>query len=270
MDKELKNMIYDTVEERAQYYKNPDIQEKIAYNCRYREVVIIKKPPERRQIAIRPLKIYKPEHFDFWFRRLHLDKTPFDIYISNASVKLPPLPNNLNQLKEMQNHLNTNWDKLITGYDIFVDIDAKTEQDEPQCITWAKKIRYQLRRGGYGKKYPIEIWKTGSGGVHLILKGKFDPQYAYNIIIEICCKEKIPMRNPIKIENNKRYIAQDGEWVEYDKKTIPVVQKPFVDNSIYDWRRIRRVPYSIHSKTGRPMTPYIDNTHPPWRKSGVV
>ena len=56
MDKRLNDMIYDTLEERTQYYKDPKIQQKIAYNCRYREVVIIKKPPERRPIVVRPLK----------------------------------------------------------------------------------------------------------------------------------------------------------------------------------------------------------------------
>ena len=263
-------MIYDTIEKRTQYYTDPKIQQKIAYNCRYREVVIIKKPPERRPIVVRPLKIFKPEHFDFWFRRLHLDRTEFDIYISNASVKLPPLPNNLNQLKEAQKMLIQQWEDIMTGYDLFVDIDPRTPDDEELCLSWAKKIKYLLQRGGFGKKQPIEIWKTGSGGVHLILKGRFYPELCDSIITEICCHAKLPMRRPFKTEKGKRYIAQDGEWVEFDGKNMPIIERPFVDNTIYDSRRIRRVPYSIHSKTGRPMTPFIDNTHPPWRKSGVV
>ena len=38
---------------------------------------------------------------------------------------------------------------------------------------------------------------------------------------------------------------------------IPIVDKPNCDTKIWDLRRIRRVPHSLHSKTGLPMTRII-------------
>ena len=235
----------ETLEEIDQYYRDRGIQKVIAYYCRYREIVIIKHL-EDRDMVLRPFKIFKPEHFRWVYNRLHLDKIKFDIYISNASVKLPILPSHPKELKEARKLLNETWMERLTGYDFFVDIDPSCLEDEPKLIAWAKQI--------INKRHPMEIWATGSGGVHIIEKGQFDPEFVKNTILDICCELQLPLRHPIKTINNKRYTSLNGKWVLIPKnKEIPETKKPYIDNNIYDIRRIRRVPFSIHSKTGIPM-----------------
>ena len=50
------------------YYTNPKNIEKIAKFCRYREVVAIKRLRDRN-VTLRPLKIFKPEHLEYWINR---------------------------------------------------------------------------------------------------------------------------------------------------------------------------------------------------------
>jgi hypothetical protein len=238
------------------YYSNPVVQAKLAYQCRFREVVIIKHL-EEKNVTLRPLKIFKPEHFKWLYEnRYHLHDTFFDIYISNASVKLPKLPHNTS--KDTRDMISNIWNTIITGYDYFVDLDASKPEDEPEMIRWAKIIHDELLLQGHKDSYPVEIWTTGSGGVHIIHKGMFDPLFVKNNVMDIACKHGIPLRNPVKIVNGKRFIPVDKKWVDLDKEEkIPIIKKPFLDNSIYDIRRIRRVPCSIHSKTGMPMQKII-------------
>lgn len=229
------------------YYSNPKTIERIAKECKYREVVIIRQVNDTR-IALRPLKIFKPEHFSFWIKRLNLLETPFDIYISNASVRLPKLSANLNELHESRKYLNEHWNELITGYDIFIDVDVDSEEQRPLALAYAKKMKALI------KNYPnIQIWDTGNG-YHLIEKGKFTPDFVKDLVMELCCKHEIPMNVPVKTVENKRYLAKGGEWVEIPANLkVHEIPKPNLDTSIYDYRRIRRVPYSLHSKNGKPM-----------------
>jgi len=126
------------------YYSNPVVQAKLAYQCRFREVVIIKHL-EEKNVTLRPLKIFKPEHFKWLYEnRYHLHDTFFDIYISNASVKLPKLPHNTS--KDTRDMISNIWNTIITGYDYFVDLDASKPEDEPEMIRWAKiMLRYGLQ-----------------------------------------------------------------------------------------------------------------------------
>lgn len=235
------------------YYSDRFVQQKIAYHCRYREVTIIKHL-EHKNVTLRPLKIFKPEHFRWLYEtRYHMQDIPFDIYISNASVKLPKLPHNTSP--ETRQRLSNIWNDIITGYDYFVDLDASKPEDEPMLIKWANIIRDELIKQGQKDNYPIEIWTTGSGGIHIIHKGMFDPNYVKNSIMDIGCKHDLPLRNPVKIIDGKRYIPENGEWRKLKKdEQAPPVTKPFIDNGIYDLRRIRRVPHSLHSKYNKPMT----------------
>lgn len=238
----------------AEYYSNPSNLEKIVSSTKYREVVIIKREPHT--IVIRPIKIYKLEHFLFFYERLGLNKIKWDLYISNASVRLPSLPSDLHKLKEVREYLNVHWMEIMNAYDIFVDCDASSENDEPICIDWAKQIMGALKSQGYGKTMPIEIWKTGSGGVHLILKGCFQPLFVKELIMDICCELGLPMSMPIKEINGLRYIAKNRKWVKMElDEQIPIIERPHIDTGIWDsaGRRIRRCPFSLHSKTGKPM-----------------
>jgi len=236
----------ETLEEREHYYRDRAIQKVIAYHCRYREITVIKHL-EDKDMALRPFKIFKPEHFRWLYDRLHLDKVEFDIYISNASVRLPPLPSRPEELKKAREILNKTWMQRLTGFDYFVDIDAKSPEDESQMIDWAKQIIQKI-----GEK--MQVWTTGSGGVHILQLGQYSPDYIKNQIMDICCELDLPLRQPVKMINNKKHIPHNGRWIKVkDEKQIPVIKKSFVDNLIYDYRRIRRVPFSIHSSYGIPM-----------------
>jgi len=230
------------------YYSDEANLTKIANACKYREVIVIKHL-EDRNVPIRPLKVFKLEHIKFWIERLSLKKTLFDLYISNASVKLPELTSNIQQLDVHRKYLLDNWASLVTGYDIFVDVDIDDVKQRPEAEKIARDIKVALHK----ISPDVELWDT-TRGYHVILKGQFNPEYVKEVVQDICCYNNIPMSVPIKDKDGKRYIAKNNEWVELTPDTkIPEIKKPNVDTSIYDARRIRRVPHSLHSKTGKPM-----------------
>lgn len=242
------------MDEWKEYYSNKENIKKISNYCKYREIVIIRKT-KKKEYCTRPHKIFKPEHLEHWIERLHLTETLFDIYRSNVSIKLPILPTRLDKLKEIRPEVNRRYDDMdyITGADYFVDIDASSPDDEKQIINWCKQIGRELIRKGQNPKN-VEIWTTGSGGAHLNIPGKFDPNYVKNTTKDIACKFNIPMKNPIKVINGEKYMPKNGEWVVVkDKKNIIYPKKPHIDTGVWDWRRIKRVPYSLHSKFGVPM-----------------
>jgi len=233
------------------YYSNKDNLKKIALFCKYREIVIIRKT-KKKDYCTRPHKIFKPEHLEYWIDRLHLKETLFDIYRSNISIKLPPLPTRLDQLKEIRPEIDRRYNdpKYITGADYLIDIDANSQDDEKQIINWCKQIKRELVNKGQNPNH-IEIWTTGSGGAHLNIPGKFDLDYVRNTTKDIACKLGIPMRNPVKIINEKKHIPKNGEWILVkDEKKIKYPSKPHIDTGIWDRRRIKRVPFSLHSKYG--------------------
>ena len=233
----------------ADYYTAPDIASKIAFQCRYREVVIIQQISDKK-ITLRPIKIFKPEHVEFWMERLNLKTTLFDLYISNASVKLPQLPSDIYKLKETREYLSEHWHELMTGYDIFGDIDIEKEEDRVKAKEYAITLTNELKKRGYAK---TELWDT-SRGFHVIDKGMFKPEFVKDLIMDICLNLDIPMSYPVKTIDGERYVAKDRKWVKMKpKEDVPDVAKPNSDTSIWDIRRIRRVPFSLHSKTGKPM-----------------
>jgi hypothetical protein len=236
------------VKQWADYYSDESNLTKIANACKYREVIVIKHL-EDHNVPIRPLKIFKPEHLKFWIERLSLKTTIFDLYISNASVKMPALTSDIKQLDTFRKYLTEHWAELVTGYDIFVDMDIENEDQRESAKTWSIKIEHILEQ-----QYPnVEIWDT-TRGYHTICKGQFNPEFVKELIQDICCENGIPMSFPIKDKDGIRYIAKNNQWVELKpNEEIDEPKKPNCDTRIYDARRIRRVPYSLHSKTGKPM-----------------
>lgn len=231
------------------YYLDINNLEKIANECRYREVVIIR-DVEGRKVVLRPIKIFKTEHFQFWIERLKLTETLFDIYISNASVRLPKLPGDMHHLAESRIYLNEHWTELITGMDIFADIDIGEESHREKAKEYALLITMELQKKGYND---TQLWDT-TRGFHVIDKGRFKIDFVKDLIMDICCDLQIPMSMPVREKNNKRYVSRNRKWyVMKPDELTPIVDKPNCDNSIYDIRRIRRTPYSLHSKTGKPM-----------------
>jgi hypothetical protein len=233
----------------GEYYSSPQVLNNIAFQCRYREVVIIQQVGEKK-ITLRPIKIFKPEHVSFWIERLNLKTTLFDLYISNASVRLPQLPSDIYRLKETRAYLNEHWTELMNGYDIFGDIDIEKEEDRVKAKEYAVMLANELKKKGYNR---TELWDT-SRGFHIFDKGAFKPEFVRELIMDICLELDIPMSYPVKTIDGERYVAKNKKWVKMTpKEDVPDVSKPNSDTSIWDIRRIRRVPYSLHSKTGKPM-----------------
>ena len=216
-----------------EYYQNPKTWEIIAYQCKYREVAIFKYKPDGTPDKIRPLKIFKPEHFKAIYDIYDLKDSKFDIYITNSCVRLPMLKTgSYKNIEESQEIVNALWKKfyageypdLVSQYDFFIDIDINGPDEIETALGWSKTLRKNLEQKiGY-----IETWHTG-GGIHLLHKKiNFTPDEIKEMIVDVCTKNKIPLFS--------------------DTKT-----KPCVDNGVYQYRRLRRVPYSIHSKTGKKM-----------------
>jgi len=212
------------------YYSNPKNIEKIAKFCRYREVVAIKRLRDRN-VTLRPLKIFKPEHLEYWINRA-LTGVKFDLYISNASVKLPKLPCGLKNLREARRIINQKWmdwfegrdPDFVTGFDIFADIDIDDFSQREQAREYALRLADGLKKKGYNP----QVWDT-SRGFHVIVMGRFQPDFCVKVVREVCEEYKIPM-------------------------SLNTTEKPYVDIAVTgDIRRIRRCPYSLHSKTDKPM-----------------
>ena len=225
-------MKYETLEERNKYYTTPEIAGKIAYYCRWREICILKHLPDK-EMMIRPVKIYKTKHFFHWYDRLHLDKVSFDIYHSNSSIRMTKMPTDLTELKNARKMLNIQWEQFrqgknpdfVTGNDFFCDTDVEKEEQRPQALEYAKTVSNELKKRNIGKP---EIWDTG-GGYHVIIRGRFDPVFCKNLLIEICGNNDLPY-------------ASNGDL------------KPNIDDKVTgDIRRIRRCEFGLHSKTGLPM-----------------
>jgi len=232
----------------AEYYSNPTNLERITFHTKYREVTVIKHL-EDRNVPIRPLKMFKPEHLSFWIERLSLKTTLFDIYISNASVKLPALSSDMKQLVEWREYLSEHWAELCNGYDIFVDVDIGDIDQRDRAEEMARQVASILTQ-----QYPrVELWDT-TRGFHVVQKGQFTPGFVKETVQDICCYNDIPMSMPVKDVDDVRYIARNRQWVPLKVgEEVPESKKPNVDTGIYDARRIRRVPFSLHSKTGKPM-----------------
>lgn len=226
------NMKYETLEERNQYYTMPGIAEKIAFYCRWKEICILKHLPDKKMM-LRPIKIITGSHFLYWYDRLHLDEISFDLYHSNASIRMPKLPSDLKKLKEARRQLNIEWEKFrqgknnnfVTSNDFFCDVDVSKAEQRPQALKYAKTVFDELKKQSIGKP---EIWDTG-GGYHVIIRGIFDPLFCKNLLIEICNSNSLPF-------------ASNGDL------------KPNIDDKVTgDIRRIRRCEFGLHSKTGKPM-----------------
>lgn len=231
-----------------EYYSNELNIMKISNECRYREVIVIKHL-EDRNVPIRPLKVFKPEHLKFWIERLSLKTTLFDLYVSNASVRLPQLTSDIKKLDYFRKYLLGHWVELVTGYDIFVDVDIDDVNQRKDAERMAREVA-----GILAQQYPdVQLWDT-SRGFHILQLGQFNPEFVKETVQDICCYNNIPMSLPVKDKDDKRYIAMDCKWVLLESGVeLPEVKKPNIDTKIYDARRIRRVPHSLHSKTGEPM-----------------
>jgi len=232
------------------YYSDDKNLEKISSYCKYREIVIMRMIRDKK-IVLRSLKIFKPEHLIFWIERLNLKNTLFDIYHSVASVKIPfPISPDLHKLKETREYLNIHWNQILTGFDLFVDFDIETNEDRPKAKEYALMLAIELKKQGYTQ---TEVWDT-SRGFHLWDRGKWEPLFIKNLIMDTCLELGIPMSMPIKEINGKRYKARGKKWIEMKgDEEIPIASKPWVDCGIYDIRRIKKVPFSLHSKTGKPV-----------------
>ena len=240
------------------YYSNPENIEKIAKFCRYREVVAIKRLRDRN-VTLRPLKIFKPEHLEYWINRA-LTGVKFDLYISNASVKLPKLPCGLKNLREARKIINQKWmdwfegrdPDFVTGFDIFADVDIDDFSQREQAREYALRLADGLKEKGYTP----QVWDT-SRGYHVLVMGRFQPDFALSTVKEICDDGQIPTNISFRCNQCGRLFYKTGEentCPDCNSRDIHHANKPFVDISVTgDIRRIRRCPYSLHTKTNKPM-----------------
>lgn len=231
-----------------EYYSNPENIKRIVNECKYRECCIFKRESDDKTIPIRPLKIFKVVHLQWLIKFYNLDKHPFDIYITNSCIRLPKLlPPTLNNNKINQETVNQLWNSFYAGdapdfltqMDFFTDIDVSSPDEYPLALEWSKQLRKSLEiTFGY-----IESWSTGSGGIHLIKKKiSYTPGEVQLMVEKVCYDHDIPFL-----------------LGEHDT--------PHVDAGMYQYRRIRRCPFSIHSFYGKTMNRISDDILP--RYTGV-
>lgn len=205
------------MEEMAKRWYNTDaIAFELVNSMKFRETVFI---DVRNKIVQRLLKInavrfiYKNfERYDFY----NPDKL-YNVYSSVAYFhNLPMFSFNQTEKTEQQAKFNANYNDYITGYDLFIDLDNKELELVYSSTKRLKDIfdSYQI---------PYTLTFSGSKGFHISVD--------YNDL-------------PTKLKKlNPKQLSIIFKLFAYELKITKKIKD--IDTSIFDMRRIRKVPYSI-------------------------
>jgi len=171
-----------------------------------------------------------------------------NFYFSLANVNnMPVFSFNRNLRQEQQEKFNPEFEKYVTGFDMFIDLD-KNQVPEPNKMilkrlglkspdlkTYIKayliKDMKRLKEVFDENKIPYSIRFSGSG-FHFVINDKYLPNYSVNDKVKFCKNFAFDLKN----------------WFAVDS----------IDLSIYDLRRLAKIPYTIDIKTGNVCMPLDD------------
>jgi len=164
------------------------------------------------------------------FQRWNFYAEPLHLYYSLASLYDMPIfsfkmIDRAEQLKLFRDKFNS----YVTNYDLGIDMDAH-EIPYEQCYIETKRLKDFFDE----YKIPYSIRFTGSG-FHFNVSGAYIPSKHEEGVLG-------------KVETCKRIV--------YELSVL--LNLTSLDKSIYDIRRIWRMPYSLHSKTNLVCLPLTD------------
>lgn len=224
------------------YRFNPSLFE-ILKVCRDREVVWL-----RENLRLRPLKIWSKEGFLYLLDKYEVFSEPVNMYISVASLDNTLMPNSVpgpQQMKDNREFLKANWAKLVRGYDFIIEVEHD-EGNLEKNFYHAKRDALRISMFYDENKFIYYTFFSGSKSFYFVVP------------FEYLVKKfgRIPVKKDF--EEGRTLIYKKVAGAIAKKLDIKFVKGEGIDSSIYDLRRIFRLPYGIHAKTGLVSLPLSD------------
>lgn len=210
-----------------QYYSNKEVLYELVKITQGREIAFL-----GDGIPVRCIKAHCIDYLESNFKAFDFFKKKYNIYYSLAYLKnMPMFSYNPIKRKEMQVYFNKGFDDYFVDYDFGLDFDFDKEKGFKKVYndTWTVKDLFDRF------KVPYSLRFSGSG-FHIVVPGKYFPVNGLFKTIS----EKIKTFNLFATEI----------------KSLKRVES--LDTSIYDKRRIWKLPYSFDYKTGNIVLPLTD------------
>ena len=205
-----------------QYYQHQSVIFELVKSCFKREVAFLSKhTPER---STRLLQLHSDKDFQIVYHKIlniHEFKTLYNMYYSLAKFKTG-IPDQPIRLKQRNNEpWNSTYYNYITEYDFVLDIDADTFKN----VKYAHQDAINIHEFFNSIKVPHEVRFSGKGFHFIIPHSYFLPQdLTFNpYLIKKC-------------------------WTELYLDLAKLLEHKFtefIDLSIYDLRRVLKIPYSL-------------------------
>jgi hypothetical protein len=205
------------------YYAKGEILFEMVKLMKGREVVFLGEDG-----AVRNIKAHNLGYLQSNMNAFNFFNKRYNLYISVAAYNnLPLMSYDPMQRSDQRKAFNDNFQDYLIDYDFFMDFDAKDfdhiKDAQSDCII----IHNILKDNGIYHN----IMFSGNKGFHLVVPGQY-----------------IDMKIDKRISCFKRLVAR--LCLIYNLKTP--------DKTVYDYRRIRKVPYSMDIKSGKIVLPLDD------------
>jgi len=262
----------------ADYYKLRYIQYNILESTQGRECFF---KDALGSMHIRPLNLFSMAGIEFGIKSNNFDKKPFHFYSSVALIdwsKMSRMPSDRSLWADYRKEFNRNFNDMIVGYDFLLDIDSDliklTDPEEigvsEEYIERQKLIKHLMHENKVKRSEAKEILadmlkdqtaeidpnKSLEKSHHIAEKiGKIYDDFGVPFSMIFSGKKGFHFR--ICWEHLKEISNEDP----FEAVTISKAMAEALANkvgfefgsdidSIYDIRRVARVPYSVHPDTG--------------------
>lgn len=223
--------------EAEEWYNNETVKRLILPHLKFRESAVISKQNDR--MSMRYLSLFNEKSLDIMFKILKFcskDKL-YNLYSSLARFKggFPVIGYWGNKRKMRMKDISENYHKIVLAADFAIDIDAPTHKYMDYAYISAKAIKKMFDT----LDVPYSVRFSGCG---------------FHFIIPAC------------------YFKHDRSYDGYDQDSIYSVYRQiadslseefseFVDTSIYDMKRVLKVPYSLAQYKDSTYVCYPFNDH---------
>jgi len=213
-----------------EYYSDVSVLFEIVKQLKGREVALLSIKYCVRNIKSHNMAYFKSNlnSFDF-FNRF------YNVYISSAIYyNMPMFSFDPAKRREQSEKFRNDFKKYMTGYDFFIDIDGKPDElpfeDSDKIIELFEsyKVPYSLRISGKG--------------FHFIIPSEY-----FNF--------------------TKNFVVRVDMFKEFVRKIKIIYELKNIDTTVYDLRRVYKVPYSLDVKTMRVCFPLTEMQYELLRKT---
>lgn len=201
---------------KKQWYMSDPVVFEMVKCMKYRESVFINRKSKnvQRMLKINAVRfLYKNfERYDF-FEQDNL----FNVYHSVATIPDMPMSSfNLNKKREQMSKFNIDYENMITKYDLFIDLDNPDFE-----LVYSSAVRLKRIFDDYKIKYSLVY--SGTKGFHFTVRYDDFPDKLKQIPIKRLCRI--------------------FKLFAYELKIVHKIKD--LDVTVFDLRRIMKVPYSV-------------------------